>query len=329
MADGVVRVSPDETEGTVAAIEEDGCVILVGAVPREPLAALRRRMDRDTHDLLRFCATIGGNPRQAGHLQQGPPPFADYVFPEVAMNPAVNAVARAVYGERSRLTFYNGNTNCPGSVRQHLHMDGRHSTKPEEPVASTTGMVVNIPPGPADLSNGAIELWPGSHRVGVYENHNGVPVRMEEERRAVRGPVYPHTQPGDVLLRDVRVWHRGVPNPSDRPRHMIALILSKPLEESRYRLKFGKGCEKALEGRDADANADYVDGPIDYLFDPSRRIFLGQIRARVARERTKRAESAVASMRRRARETGADRLSAEEVNAEIEAVRQQRHGAVD
>ena len=103
-------------------------------------------------------------------------------------------------------------------------------------MAPTTGMVVNIPPGPADLSNGAIELWPGSHRVGVFENHNG--------------------------------------------------ILSKPSGESRYRLKFAhpvkgcKGCEEALEGRDADANAEYVDGPIDYLFDPSRRIFLGRIKAR-------------------------------------------------
>ena len=285
MANGIVWVSPDETARAAEAIEEDGCVILAGALPREPLAALRRRMDRDTHDLLRFCQTIGGNPRQAGHLQQGPPPFADYVFPEVAMNPAVNALAHAVYGECPRLTFYNGNTNCPGSVRQHLHMDGRHSTKPGELLAPTTAMVVNIPPGPTHDGNGAIELWPGSHRVGVYENHNGVPSQMEEDRRRVRGPVNPHTRPGDVLVRDVRVWHRGVPNPSDRPRHMIALILSKPEGEPRHRLKFGKGCENALEGHDADANAEYVAGPIDYLFDPSRRIFLGRIRARIARER--------------------------------------------
>ena len=285
MADGFVRVSPDETGRAAEAIHEHGCVILVGAIPKEPLAELRRRMDRDTHDLLRFCTVIGGNPRQRGHLQQGPPPFADYVFPEVAMNPAVNAVARAVYGGPARLTFYNGNTNCPGSVRQHLHMDGRHSTKPDEPVAPTTGMVVNIPPGPADETNGAIELWPGSHRLGVYENHNGVPARMEEERRAVRGPANPRTQPGDVLLRDVRVWHRGVPNPSKRPRHMIALILSKPSGESPYRLKFGKGCESALEGRDADANAEYLHGPIDYLFDPSYRIFLSRTRTRMAQGR--------------------------------------------
>jgi len=284
LADGVVRVSPDETGRAAEAIHEHGCVILVGAVPTDPLAALRRRMDRDTHDLLRFCETIGGNPREAGHLQQGPPPFPDYVFAEIAMNPAVNAVARAVYGEKPRLTFYNGNTNCPGSARQHLHMDGRHSTEPGEPLAPTTGMVVNIPPGPTHDANGAIELWPGSHRVGVYEN-NGVSPRLEEARRAVRGPVNPRTQPGDVLLRDVRLWHRGVPNRSDRPRHMIALILSKPTGESRYRLQFGKGCEGALEGHDADSNADYVDGPIDYLFNPTRRIFLSRVHARSASPR--------------------------------------------
>ncbi|MYD98423.1 MAG: phytanoyl-CoA dioxygenase family protein [Gammaproteobacteria bacterium] len=279
MADGIVRISPDDTKGAAEAIDEHGCVILVGAVPTKPLDVLRRRMDRDTHTLLRYCETIGGNPRETGHLQQGPPPFADYVFPEVAMNPAVNAVSRAVYGERPRLTFYNGNTNCPGSVRQRLHMDGRHSTQPGEPVSPTSSMVVNIPTGPAHDANGAIELWPGSHRVAVFDS-NGVPERMEEERRVVRGPVNPHTKPGDVLLRDVRLWHRGVPNPSDCPRHMIALILTKPWSESRHRLKFGMGCERALEGHDADPNAEYVDGPIDYLFHETRRILVGHVRAR-------------------------------------------------
>ena len=283
MAEGVVRVSPFDTQGAAEVIALDGCVILEGAVPPGPLAALRRRMDRDTHDLLRFCETIGGNPREVGHLQQGPPPFADYVFADVAMNPAVNAVAHAVFGERARLTFYNGNTNCPGSERQHLHMDGRHSTKPGEPIPPTNAMVVNISPGPADDSNGAVEIWPGSHRVGVYESDNMVPCPMEDERRRVRGPVNVHTEPGDVLLRDVLLWHRGVSNPSTRPRHMIALILSKPTGESRHRLRFGKGCESALEGRGAHANAEYVDGPLDYLFQPSRRIFLGRVRARRAR----------------------------------------------
>ena len=270
---GVQRFPPEATCEAARAIAEDGCVILEDALPTAPLAALRRRMDRDTADLLRFCATIGGNPRESGHLQQGPPPFRGYVFAEIAMNRHVNAVAEALFGGRGRLTFYNGNTNCPGSVRQRLHMDGRHDTAPDEPVAATTAVVVNIPPSGMDDGNGAIELWPGSHRV--YGDNPRVPPCMEAERAAVRPPVRPHAAPGDVLIRDVRLWHRGVPNRSKRPRHMIALILSAPrtVQTEGRRLRFGRGCEDALEGHGADANAEYVDAPIDYLFGPTKRIW--------------------------------------------------------
>ena len=274
----IQRLAPDDTDRAARAIAEDGCVVLEGALPIEPLARLRRRMDRDTGDLLRFCATIGGNPREVGHLQQGPPPFADYVFADIAMNRQVNAVAAALFSDRPCLTFYNGNTNCPGSARQHLHMDGRHTTAPGEPVAPTTAVVVNIPPGGMDNGNGAIELWPGSHRVAVH-SRQGVLSAMEAERRAECPPENPRTAPGDVLIRDVRLWHRGVPNRSPRPRHMIALILSAPTPEvSERKLRFGRGCEAALEGRGADANAEYADGPIDYLFGPTRRIYQGQKR---------------------------------------------------
>ena len=270
----IERVAPDDAERAAQAIADDGCVILKGALPTAPLDALRRRMDRDTADLMRFCATIGGYPREAGHLQQGPPPFADYVFAEVAMNARVTAVASALFRGRPQLTFYNGNTNYPGSVRQRLHMDGRHNTAPNEPVAPTAAVVVNIPPGGMDDANGAIELWPGSHRIGVYGDVQGVPSAMEEERRRTRPPENPRTVPGDVLIRDVRLWHRGVPKGSPRPRHMIALILSAPNDDERSgrRLPFGRGCEEALEGRGVDTNAEYTDGPIDYLFGPMRRI---------------------------------------------------------
>ena len=276
MADGIVRVRRHECERAAQAIAEDGCVIIECAVPRAPLALLRRRMDRDTHDLLRYCATIGGNPRAAGHLQQGPPPFADYVFAEVAMNAAAVAAAAAVFDAPPRLTFYNGNTNCPGSVTQHLHMDGVHQTQPGEPVAATFSLVVNIPPGHMHEGNGAIEIWPGSHRVGVYDERRRITDEMQARQRASRPPLQVRAEPGDILLRDVRLWHRGVPNPSTRPRHMIALIYSTPRQPSARRLPFGKGCESALEGHGADANAEYQRGPIDYLFGPTQRVYLGR-----------------------------------------------------
>lgn len=289
MTESIVRVRPDDPARAAQAIHEHGFVILEGAVPPEPLALLRRRMDEDTEELLRYCRSIGGNPRARGHLQQGPPPSPDLVFADVAMNVAVNDVCRALYGaeasaadERPLLTFYNGNTNCPGSVEQHLHMDGRHYTEAAEPVAPTASVVVNIPPGPTSLGNGSIELWPGSHRIhcvndagtGAGEVEAATIASLATERQQAVAPVRPETEVGDVLIRDVRLWHRGVPNRSDRPRHMIALIITKRFPGAPVqRLRFERGCEAALEGHGVDANADYVEGPIDYLIAPTRRIY--------------------------------------------------------
>ena len=288
LTEHIVRVVPGDTAGAVQAIHEHGFVILEGVVPPGPLSLLRRRMDDDTEALLAYCERIGGNPRALGHLQQGPPPAPGLVFPDVVMNAAVNDVCRALYGaehaeadERPLLTFYNGNTNCPGSVEQHLHMDGRHTTEAVEPVAPTTSVVVNIPPGPTSLGNGAIELWPGSHRIhSVNDAGTGAGAvqgksiaSLATERQQAVAPVRPETEVGDVLIRDVRLWHRGVPNRSDRPRHMIALIVTKRVSGAPVRrLRFERGCEAALEGHGVDANANYVEGPVDYLLAPTRRI---------------------------------------------------------
>lgn len=288
MQDRVIRVAAGDTARAAEAIREHGFVVVEDAIAPEPLAALRRRMDADTEELLRYCESIGGNPRARGHLQQGPPLSPDLVFAEVAMNAAVNDVCRALYGaerssgdERPLLTFYNGNTNCPGSADQHLHMDGRHDTAPGEPVAPTARVVVNIAPGPMNRNNGAIELWPGSHRIhcvndagtGAGEAEGARVAELAPGRRQAAPPVQPETRVGDVLIRDVRLWHRGVPNRSRRPRHMIALIVSRRAADApERRLKFELGCDAALEGHGVDANAEYVEGPLDYLIGPTRRI---------------------------------------------------------
>lgn len=267
------RVHATESEAAVIAIREWGFVLLEEAVASEPLKVLRDRMDRDTAELLAYCESIGGNPRELGHLQQGPPVSEDFVFSDVAMNRYVNRICNLLYEHRPRLTFYNGNTNCPGSTTQRLHMDGRHATLEPEPVSPTSSVVVDIPPGPMNKGNGAIEIWPGSHLVRPPEGGPRVSDELEGSRRAIEGPIQAETQVGDVLIRDTRLWHRGVPNHSDRPRHMIALIVSDGRLPVRGKLDFQKGCEDALEGHSVDSNANYTSQPIDYLFAPTRRIY--------------------------------------------------------
>eukprot|EP01050_Picozoa_sp_SAG11_P015567 SAG11_NODE_2032_length_3899_cov_5.407895_3_plen_189_part_00 len=47
--------------------------------------------------------------------------------------------------------------------------------------------------------------------------------QREAERRAVTPPVLNLLPRGAVSVRDYRLWHRGVPNLGDQPRHMVAL----------------------------------------------------------------------------------------------------------
>ena len=46
---------------------------------------------------------------------------------------------------------------------------------------------------------------------------------VREERRQIRPPIQPVCEEGDIMLRDLRTWHAGMPNESDDYRIMLAL----------------------------------------------------------------------------------------------------------
>lgn len=265
--------NPNDYDQAVKIILDHGFVFLRNIVPLKPLEILRDRMDADSEELMAYCQSIGGNPRDRGHLQQGPPLSGDFVFPEIAMNEHVNEICCRLFGNRPKLTFYNGNTNYPGSTTQGVHMDGYHHTKEPDPVHEPLSVVVNIPPVPTNASNGAIQLWPDSHKVRTTSEGNHIPREFLDKHRQQTAPIQIRTEPGDVLIRDVRLWHRGVPNPSEHARHMVALIVTSGSVETRSKLKFEEGCKDALEGHSVDANAEYVEHKLEYLVGPTKRIY--------------------------------------------------------
>ena len=259
----------------VAAVEAEGFCVLQQVVPHRVLDGLQTRMAADTVQLLEFLEANGGNPRARGHLQQGPPPYPEYVFPEVVINSFAVQVSKKMLGERAFLSFYNGNTNCPGSELQHVHLDGSHIWPHWNIATPTSSLVINVPPADCTLENGAIELWPGTHRIpGTYDG--GVEDSQLEERRKDTPPVRVTTQKGDLLIRDVRLWHRGVPNDSNEARQMIAMVYVASFMRKSRKLKFQAGCEAALEIGAFDMNAEYTDESIDYLLGPSKVMYKNQ-----------------------------------------------------
>jgi phytanoyl-CoA dioxygenase PhyH len=257
------QISRAHLDKAIQALRVEGCVVLGDIVSHAHLDLLCERMDEDSRKLI-AVEKWGGAGRVKGHLQQGPPPFAPCVFSDIVANPFVIQVTRALLGDGVYNSFYNGNTNCPGSGTQPLHRDGGHLWPGLEVAHPAASVVVNISPMDVSEENGSVELWPGTHLVTSVEGR--VDEQAEEARRRIVPPVRGNAKKGSVLIRDIRLWHRGVPNPSDRPRHMIALIHNIRWLQRGKPLKFNQGCEAAFAGSEFDHNVEFTEEPIDYLF---------------------------------------------------------------
>src|SRR2546423_1151437 len=77
--------------------------------------------------------------------------------------------------------------------------------------------------------------------------NNGVPIELREKRRAEVPPIQPTMQRGSVLIRDIRLWHNGMPNRTASARPMIAMIHWIHWWHDRNPILFPKGTEAFLE----------------------------------------------------------------------------------
>jgi hypothetical protein len=96
------------------------------------------------------------------------------------------------------------NLNLSGSRRQNEHVDG---------YAAAPFLIVNVAAVDTDLSNGATEVIPGSHR----RSHKYWQIALgglPRKRLIMRQ--------GDVAIRISSLWHRGMPNRSPHARPMLA-----------------------------------------------------------------------------------------------------------
>lgn len=257
------KLSAGHLAQAVAALRTDGYVVLADVIDHDHLDLLRERMTADSQTLL-AAQKWGGAGRVAGHLQQGPPPFAPYVFRDVVANPFAIQVTHAILGDGLYNRFYNGNANCPGSGVQPLHADGPHLWQNVAQTHPPVSLIVNITLVDATEENGATEIWPGTHMLPVNGQH--IAPEVEAQRREICPPVRALTRKGSLLIRDMRLWHRGVPNHSDTIRHMIAQIHQISWLQRPATLLFNKGCEEAFPPSPLDHNVEFTDQPLEYLF---------------------------------------------------------------
>jgi ectoine hydroxylase-related dioxygenase (phytanoyl-CoA dioxygenase family) len=136
--------------------------------------------------------------------------------------------------------FVTGNNALPktNGLRQPVHKDITFF-HPQCPFY----VIANIPLCPFNPTTGSTEFWLGSHqttagtdqvtatpesklanaKLVVGDPECNVLHDVIEARRKIRPPIQPVCEKGDIMLRDLRTWHAGMPNESEEYRIMLAL----------------------------------------------------------------------------------------------------------
>lgn len=153
----------------------------------------------------------------------------------------------------------------PNPQRQPVHSDADFA-HPTHPFA----LVVNVPLIDFTPENGSTELWLGTHtgdlsglqvQEGAHGDRASGRIREEllTERRKVRGPSQPKIKKGSIVVRDLRLWHAGMPNLTDEVRVMLAMIHFAPWYRNPMRLEFSESVKGAIEAEEG------LEVPVDWV----------------------------------------------------------------
>ncbi|HET9622891.1 MAG TPA: phytanoyl-CoA dioxygenase family protein [Kofleriaceae bacterium] len=149
-------------------------------------------------------------------------PFRDRF---ILANPFAFAILRETLGDDLYCKSVSSDTCVKGALRQapHRDLDFYDGARP-------FGATVNIPLMHCGLHNGPLEVWPGGSHLWHGEpffKFGVLPFTQDGENPTVEA-LMEHVPskkielaPGDLLIRDPGMWHRGTPNPTDEPRTML------------------------------------------------------------------------------------------------------------
>ena len=259
------RFEAAAVQHAIAALRKDGFLVINDIVEHDHLDRLRERMTGDL-DTIRALPAVPHN-FVWGNIQQNPPPDAGLVFRDVVANPFVCQVTRELLGPGAFNDYLSGNTNIPGSGLQPVHVDDGQLWPDLQMAHPPARLVVNVALGDTTAENGAIELWPGTHldTSMAIGNDTKVPKEQVVARRAVRGPVRGSTSKGSMLIRDMRLWHRGTPNRSAGTRFMSAMIHSVAWYRRTRRFELEEACAPVFAGCPIENAIPLVANPGNHL----------------------------------------------------------------
>ncbi|KAH7304514.1 phytanoyl-dioxygenase family protein [Stachybotrys elegans] len=247
------KYSPETLVKVLGALNQDGLVVLKNVIPVETIDKLNTWMCDDADRRICDPSQEYNHGIKSNILQRPPVMEPNLLSKDVYFNPFVLQTANAYLGHRPIWNWMTANTALAntGGQRQPVHKDSvfDHPLYPYY-------FITNIPLCDFSIENGSTEFWLGSHAhttqaeqkvaeteediaayPGLAEIGGTIPPISEEakdERRKIRPPIQPACGRGDAMIRDLRLWHAGMPNHSNAHRVMLALGYMSPHHPNYY-----------------------------------------------------------------------------------------------
>lgn len=185
------------------AFAEEGYLKFEGLVSRAAVAQLSQKITGEFERQRQDGRLFVGGGTVSGHLNCFPGAESRFVYEELQQS-GILEIVRALSTSVLRAPNIGCNLNLPHSAAQNEHVDG---------YASQPFLIVNVAAVDTDLVNGAMQVLRRTH---TSESKYWQILLTRPERLRVC------MQQGDVVIRTSTLWHRGMPNRSDKPRPMLA-----------------------------------------------------------------------------------------------------------
>jgi len=192
------------------AFAEDGYIVLRNVISRAELTKIQDRLTSEFDKWQQSSQSFQGGGLLSGHLNCYPGEAARGVFDELREKGVID-LAQALMPTDPKATRIGCNFNLPGSVAQHYHMDG---------IFLQSFLIINVAVVDTSIENGAIDVVPKTQKrfYRYWEFAAG---------RVYRGSTRLPMSQGDVLVRVSTLWHRGMPNMTEKARPMLAVTLGE------------------------------------------------------------------------------------------------------
>lgn len=268
------RPSLEFVAEAVSFFHKDGIVILENVIDTTHLDHLNSILTPEALEIANDPNHHFNFGKHTRNMDQAPPPTMELMYKDIWANSFACAVLSAILGPRPVIHYANGNTALQAAPdgRQPVHSDCEF----DHPVYFPFACVLNINLVDTSPENGATEVWPGSHHVSTPECHATLRNTSEkvlhvqpehvEARRKHSPPVQPSTKRGSIIIRDLRLWHAGMPNLTATPRIMLAFVAQPAWFQGRSKVLLPLSVKGLVEEWSSELQfaAEWVDGEVDH-----------------------------------------------------------------